>query len=64
MAEVRLAESQRKEVFLALVEAQDNAMTVVASRKTVAERFGVSARQVKCIEQEGLDKEWPPLGGL
>jgi hypothetical protein len=63
MAEVRLAELQRKEVFLALVEAQDNAMTVAASRKAVAERFGVSERQVKGIEQEGLDKEWPPLGG-
>jgi hypothetical protein len=63
MAEVRLAELQRKEVFLALVEAQDNAMTVVASRKAVAERFGISERQIKRIEQEGLDKEWPPLGG-
>ena len=64
MAEVRLAEPQRKEVFLALVEAQDNALTVAASRKAVAERFGVSERQVKGIEWEGLDNEWPPLGGF
>jgi DNA-binding phage protein len=64
MAKIRLAEPQRIEVFLALVEAQDNAMTVAASRKAVAEQFGVSERQVKGIEREGLDKEWPPLGGL
>jgi DNA-binding phage protein len=57
MAKIRLAEPQRIEVFLALVEAQDNAMTVAASRKAVAERFDVSERQVKGIEREGLDKE-------
>ncbi len=63
MAEVRLAELQRKEVFLALVEAQDNALTVAASRKAVAERLGVSEGPLKGIEQEGLDKACPPLGG-
>ncbi len=45
MVKVRLAEPRRKEVFRALVEAQDQAMTVAASRKAVAKRFGVSERQ-------------------
>jgi DNA-directed RNA polymerase sigma subunit (sigma70/sigma32) len=61
MAENLLAEPQRKEIFLALVDAQDREMTVEQSRREVAERFGVSENQVRAIEREGLDKSWPPL---
>jgi hypothetical protein len=61
MSDKALSESLRKEIFLALVEAQDAAMSVLQSRKVVAKRFGVSDRQVHQIEQEGLDNEWPPL---
>jgi hypothetical protein len=61
MPDQRLSEKQRKEVFLALVEAQDRALTVAASRREVALRFGLSDPQVRQIEEEGLDKEWPPL---
>jgi hypothetical protein len=61
MADKRLPESLRKEIFLALVEAQDQGMSPAASRKVVAGRFGVSEDQVRKIEQEGLDNEWPPL---
>ena len=57
----RLPEARRREIFLALVEAQDQAMSVPESRKAVAERFGVSEDEVREIEQEGLDNEWPPL---
>jgi hypothetical protein len=53
---------QRKQVFLALVEAQDGQMSVPASRKATAERFGLTEQQVRSIEREGLDGEWPPLG--
>jgi hypothetical protein len=56
-----LPQEQRMELFLALVEAQDGEMTVVQSRKAVAERFGVSEIQVRKIEREGLDANWPPL---
>ena len=61
MPEPHLSESQRKEVFQALVEARDRALTVSASRKEVAVRFGLSEPRVRQIEEEGLDKEWPPL---
>ncbi len=61
MSETLLAEPQRKEIFLALVEAQDRNMTVEQSGKEVAERFGVSESQVRTIEREGLDEGWPPL---
>ena len=56
-----LSEPQRKNIFLALVEAQDERMSVLRSRNAVAKRFRVSDRQVRRIEQEGLDNEWPPL---
>jgi hypothetical protein len=36
-------------------------MSPAESRKTVAERFGVSEGQVRQIEREGLDNDWPPL---
>ena len=52
---------ERKAVFLALVAAQDMGMGVVRSRKEVAEQFGLSDREVRRIEQEGLDAGWPPL---
>jgi transposase-like protein len=54
--------TERKEIFLALVEAQDGHMSVVQSRKEIAERFGISDRQLRRIEQEGVDSDWPPLG--
>jgi hypothetical protein len=54
-------ESRRKEIFQAVVEAQDGGASVPRSRKVVAERFGVSEQEVRRIEQEGLDHGWPPL---
>jgi hypothetical protein len=61
-ADKSLSLEQRMAVFLALVEAQDGRMTVPQSRKATAERFGLSEQQVRRIEQERLDGEWPPLG--
>jgi hypothetical protein len=54
-------EDLRKTVFLALVEAQDNGIDVVQSRKLMIERFSVTEAQLREIEREGLDREWPPL---
>jgi hypothetical protein len=56
-----LSEERRREIFLALVDAQDNEMSVADSRKAIAERFGLSEAQVRQIEREGLDNDWPPL---
>lgn len=55
------AEAQRKEIFLALVEVQDQEVGVARSRRVIAERFGLTEGKVREIEQEGLDHEWPPL---
>jgi hypothetical protein len=56
-----LPQPRRMEIFLALVETQDQDVGVARSRQLVATRFGVSEEQVRRIEQEGLDHEWPPL---
>ena len=59
--EMSLPEDRRKEIFAALVDAQDHEMTVAQSRKLIAERFGLQENQVRDIEREGLDNQWPPL---
>jgi hypothetical protein len=56
-----LSEARRKEIFLALVEAQDRALSVPQSRKVIAEQFGISEQDVRRIEAEGLEGQWPPL---
>ena len=58
MQEQVLSEAERKDIFRALVDAQDHAMTVPQSRRAVAERFGLSEGQVRQIEREGLDRGW------
>ena len=52
---------ERKEIFRALVEAQDKKLNVRQSRKTVADEFGISEKVIKQIEDEGIDGQWPPL---
>ena len=59
--EGQLPEDRRREIFLALVEAQDAGASATRSRQQVAERFGVTEQQVREIEREGLDGQWPPL---
>jgi hypothetical protein len=54
-------EAMRKEIFHALVDAQDQKMSVSQSIRWIAERYGVSEDQVRLIETEGLDGQWPPL---
>jgi chromosomal replication initiation ATPase DnaA len=56
-----IPEERRREIFAALVEAQDQRMSVAESRAAIAERFGVSVDQVRAIEREGLTATWPPL---
>jgi len=58
---VTLLGYRRKEVFLALVYAQDQKMDVAQSRKLMVERFGVTESELLQIELEGMEKPWPPL---
>ena len=57
-----LADPHRKEAFEMVVGLQDNGRSVEDSRDEVAAHFGISVDEVAGIEQEGIDKSWPPLG--
>jgi hypothetical protein len=61
MPDKPLSEEERKEVFFALVHAQDHEMEVAQSRLHVTARYGLIEGQVRQIEREGLDNRWPPL---
>jgi hypothetical protein len=54
-------QDNRRMIFRALVEAQDEGLTVSASRTAIAERYSVTEEDVKEIEREGLANQWPPL---
>ena len=56
-----LSEPERKVIFLALVETQDSGASVADSRQVIAQRFGLTEQEVRHIEREGLNNEWPPL---
>jgi hypothetical protein len=62
MPETEPDKARRMEAFRALVEAQDEDMSVAQSRALIAERFGLTEHQVRRIEREGMDAQWPPLG--
>ena len=58
----RLTTKQRQEIFHALVATQDlGLMTVPESVQHVIKQFDISEAQLRQIEDEGIDKEWPPL---
>jgi len=57
----RIAESRRREIFAALVAAQDAGAPVTRSRSEVADQFDLTREEVVAIEREGLDNDWPPL---
>lgn len=62
MATKRLTIQQRKEVFHTLVTTQDlGLMSVADSRQHVGKQFELTEAQVRQIEDEGIEKEWPPL---
>jgi hypothetical protein len=59
----RLTMQQRRDIFSSLVQTQDQGnLTVPESRKFIIDQFQITDAQLRQIEEEGLDKEWPPLG--
>lgn len=57
----RLTLQQRRDIFRDLVATQDLGMAVRQSYQVISERFEITESQLRQIEEEGLDKEWPPL---
>jgi hypothetical protein len=52
---------QRRAIFRAVLDAQDAGVSVAQSRGDAARQFSVSVDEVKAIEEEGLERQWPPL---
>jgi hypothetical protein len=62
MASKRLTIQQKREIFLALVAAQDSGlMTIAQSKEQVSKQFEITDAQLTQIVDEGIEKEWPPL---
>jgi hypothetical protein len=57
----RLTVQERKAIFRALVAAQDELGSVRESREKVTEHYEISLEQLRLIEDEGVENEWPPL---
>jgi hypothetical protein len=58
----RLTLQQRRDIFRTLVNTQDlGMMSVPQSRQHVTKQFEITEVQLRQIEEEGLEKEWPPL---
>lgn len=57
----RLTLQQKKEIFRDLVTTQDMVPNVPRSRQIVTEKYDITEAQLRQIEDEGLEKEWPPL---
>jgi hypothetical protein len=57
----RLTLQQRREIFHTLVLTQDMVTNVPRSRQIVTEKYDITEAQLRQIEEEGLEKEWPPL---
>ena len=55
------SEDRRRAIFAALVETQDRARSPHEAKQEVLARFGVTWGMVERIDQEGIDKNWPPL---
>ncbi len=60
--ESQLPETKRRQIFEAVVQAQDT-VSVAESRQRIAKQFGVTEGEVRQIEREGIDNQWPPLDG-
>jgi hypothetical protein len=58
----RLTVQERKDIFHHLVSTQDaGTISVAESRHQVTKKFDITDSQLRQIEEEGLEKEWPPL---
>jgi hypothetical protein len=57
----RLTLQQRRDIFRDLVATQDLGMPVRRSYQIITEKYEITDVQLRQIEDEGLDKEWPPL---
>ncbi len=62
MSAKRLTIQQRREIFHTLVLTQDEGqMSVPESLQHVIKQYEITETQLRQIQDEGIEKEWPPL---
>jgi hypothetical protein len=59
----RLTLQQRRDIFQELVTTQDQLppLNVPRSYQIITEKYDITEAQLKQIEDEGLEKDWPPF---
>jgi hypothetical protein len=58
----RLTVQQRKDIFRELVITQDEGrLSVAESLEHVRANYHITEHQLRQIQEEGIEKEWPPL---
>lgn len=59
----RLTVQQRRDIFHELVTTQDHLppLNVPRSYQIITEKYEISESQLRQIEDEGLEKDWPPF---
>ena len=58
----RLTVQERRQIFRALVDAQDEGnLSVRETEENVMKQFNISDTVLESIIEEGTDKDWPPL---
>jgi hypothetical protein len=58
----RLTVKQKQTIFRELVDLQDlRQMTIEDSLRRISEEYGITEVQLRKIQDEGIDAEWPPL---
>jgi hypothetical protein len=58
----RLTIKERKDIFRSLVSTQDTGLiSVPESVQQVSKQFEITETQLRQIQEEGIEKEWPPL---
>ncbi len=57
----KLTTEEKMAIFAALVETQDVVSDVPRSRQIIAKKYGITEAILRQIEEEGIDRQWPPL---
>lgn len=57
----QLDEDLRRAVFVQVVESEDSGLVPSEARQKAAAAYGITVEQVRKIEEEGIEKTWPPL---
>ncbi len=61
----RMTLKQRQNIFKSLVDLQDrHQMTVHDTITQVSEQYGITELQLRKIQDEGIEAEWPPLNRI